>query len=131
MGLMNLAATSMAAGCGMVLAWLAVACSPAVVPPAPGPAATCRHDLPAPCASNAPSFAEEVQPILEKRCFRCHTGDGPAADEHDFSKSERVIGQRSAIRQEIASCSMPPKEPLAVAEANTLLRWASCAQGPR
>jgi len=115
----------------MVLACLAVACSPAVVPPAPGLAATCRHELPAPCASNAPSFAEEVQPILAKRCFRCHTGDGPAAGEHDFSKSERVIGQRGAIREEIASCAMPPKEPLAEPEANTLLRWAACAPGLR
>jgi hypothetical protein len=108
-----------------------VACTPAVATPVPAPGATCRHELPEPCASNTSALAEEVQPILEKRCFRCHTGDGPAADEHDFSKRERVVGQRRAIGQEIASCSMPPKEPLSDAEANALLRWAACEQGPR
>jgi hypothetical protein len=114
----------------MVLVCLA-ACTPAVVTPVPAPGATCRHALPAPCASSASSLAEDVQPILERRCFRCHTGDGPAADEHDFSTRERVVAQRSAIREEIASCAMPPKEPLSDAEASTLLRWAACEQGPR
>jgi cytochrome c551/c552 len=114
----------------MVLVCL-VACTPAVVAPAPARGAPCRHELPGPCASNASSFIEEVQPILEKRCFRCHTGDGPAADDHDFSKRERVVGQRRAIEEEIASCAMPPRDPLSDAEANTLLRWAACEQGPR
>jgi hypothetical protein len=121
---------------GMALAGWLVACSPAVVSPAPvagrsEKAATCHPEVPAGCASPPPSFAREVQPILEKRCFRCHAGDGPAADEHDFSQTERVVGQRGAIRDEIASCSMPPKAPLADAEANTLLRWATCAQSAR
>jgi hypothetical protein len=126
------------ATCGAVLAGWLVACSPAVVSPPPvgvgvakEPAGTCHPDLPAPCASAPPSFAGEVQPILEKRCFRCHTGDGPAADEHDFSKIDRVLGERSAIREQVASCGMPPRSPLADAEASTLLRWATCVQSVR
>jgi hypothetical protein len=121
---------------GLVLAGWLVACSPAVVSPAPvgvtkEPAGSCRPDVPAQCESTPPSFAGDVQPILERRCFRCHTGDGPAADEHDFSKMDRVLGQRGAIREQVASCAMPPRAPLADAEAATLLRWATCAQSAR
>jgi cytochrome c551/c552 len=72
-----------------------------------------------------------VKPLLEKRCFRCHTGDGPAADEHDFSKMELVLGQRKGILEEVGSCAMPPKAPLSDADANLLMRWAACAQTPR
>ena len=121
-----------------LLAGLAAACGTTMTagPGAPAGAkndatGTCRTEAPAPCAAAPPSFADDVQPILEKRCFRCHTGDGPAAEEHDFSKMDRVLGQRRAIREEIATCAMPPKAPLAEAEANTLLRWATCAQSAR
>jgi hypothetical protein len=74
----------------------------------------------------APSFAE-VEPILKKRCFGCHTGNGVAADEHDFSKMESVVGEHADILDEVSSCSMPPRSPLADAEADTLLHWAACA----
>jgi hypothetical protein len=79
------------------------------------------------CLSPAPSFAGEVRPVLEKRCFGCHAGDGVAADEHDFSKMDRLRVDRSAILDEVATCSMPPRSVLADADADTLLRWAVCA----
>jgi hypothetical protein len=69
-----------------------------------------------------------VEPILKRRCFACHTGNGVAADEHDFSTMKSVAGERSGILDEISSCSMPPRAPLGDEEAGTLLRWAACAQ---
>jgi cytochrome c551/c552 len=51
-----------------------------------------------------------------------------AAEDHDFSKMERLLGARPTIVDEIATCSMPPKSPLEDAEANVILRWAACAQ---
>jgi hypothetical protein len=53
-------------------------------------------------------------PIFEKRCFGCHTGDGVAAEEHDFSHVEALRAARTAIADEIATCSMPM--PFALAE---------------
>jgi len=103
----------------------------AVAPASPKATASCHHDAPAACVQPAPSFADEVEPILKKRCFACHTGNGVAADEHDFSTMKSVVAERGDIVDEISSCSMPPRSPLGDDEAGTLLRWASCAQTVR
>jgi cytochrome c551/c552 len=66
-------------------------------------------------------------PIFEKRCFGCHTGEGVAAEEHDFSRVESLRAARTTIADEIATCSMPPRSPLDDGEASTLLLWAACA----
>ena len=123
---------ALAAACGATRASgpAAQTGAPSLALPAPSAAVACRHEAP-PCASGAPSFADEVEPILKSRCFACHTGDGPAADERDFSSPDRVLGQRRAIREAVASCAMPPRTPLLDAEASTLLRWAACAQDGR
>jgi hypothetical protein len=70
-----------------------------------------------------------VRPVLERRCFACHSGDGEAAESHDFSRFETVRAQRSDIADEVSSCSMPPpgKPQLSDAEASTLLKWIACS----
>jgi hypothetical protein len=75
-----------------------------------------------------PNFAAEVKPLLEQRCFSCHSGDGEAAESHDFSKPETLRAQRTDIADEVSSCSMPPpgKPQLSDGEASTLLRWVAC-----
>jgi len=83
------------------------------------------------CANGSPSFAAEVQPILELRCFHCHTQDGPAAEEHDFSRAETLHAQMSEIKDAIISGSMPPRSPLDQGEAQSLLRWVTCASESR
>jgi len=88
--------------------------------------ARCSHSAPATCDSAAPSFDADVRPVLEKRCFGCHTGDGAAAEEHDFSRMDHLLAARPTIVDEVATCSMPPKSPLEDAEANVILRWAGC-----
>jgi hypothetical protein len=67
-------------------------------------------------------------PIFKKRCFGCHTGDGVAVEEEDFSKVEALRAARTTIADEIKTCSMPPRSPLDDGEANTLLAWAACAK---
>lgn len=104
----------------------AVAARTAVL--APESAAVCRHSVPvAACDGSPPRDVREVLPIFEKRCFGCHTGDGVAAEEHDFSHVEALRAARGTIADEIATCSMPPRSRLDDSEASALLLWATCA----
>jgi hypothetical protein len=75
-----------------------------------------------------PAYSTDVRPVLERHCFKCHAGDGVAADEHDFSRLETLRAQRLALGNEVRACAMPPaSEPaLADGDAEVLLRWASC-----
>jgi uncharacterized membrane protein len=88
---------------------------------------TCRHPLPS-CAGFPPTYTDDVRPILERRCFKCHAGDGAAADEHDFSQVQTLRAQRVAFASEIGTCAMPPapEPPMAEAEAEVMLRWVAC-----
>jgi len=94
---------------------------------------SCHHATP-PCAGLPPTYATDVRPILERRCFKCHAGEGVAADEHDFSYVETLRAQKHALASEIGACAMPPSSELPVpdAEAEVLLRWVACgaATGP-
>ena len=92
-----------------------------------GAGTTCRRALPA-CTGAAPTYSADVRPILERRCFKCHAGDGVAADEHDFSHVEILRAQKGGLAGEIGACAMPPStEPaLPDGEAEVLLRWVAC-----
>lgn len=88
----------------------------------------CRHPPPQGCDAPAPAYTREVLPILKKRCFGCHTGDGVAAEEHDFSRIEALRGARTEIVDEVSTCAMPPRSRLGDDEANLLLHWVACGQ---
>jgi hypothetical protein len=89
---------------------------------------SCRHPMPA-CLGEPPRYTEDVLPILERRCFKCHAGDGAAAEEHNFSLLDTVRAQKNALASEVSSCAMPPssESPVPDAEAEMLLRWVACA----
>jgi hypothetical protein len=93
------------------------------------------------CASGAPAAKEatrcdgppvtyvaDVRPILERRCLSCHSSDGVAAEDHDFSGLATLRAQRQELADDVSSHAMPPpSQPgLNDAETSTLLRWASC-----
>jgi hypothetical protein len=115
----------------VLLAAAAGACAAApapVVPAAPHRAeAACHHATP-PCVGAPATYAMDVRPILERRCFKCHAGEGIAADEHDFSRVETLRAQKRALANEIGACAMPPSSepPVPDAEAEVLLRWVAC-----
>jgi hypothetical protein len=101
-------------------------------PPAVRPAqepreASCHHATPS-CVGAPPTYAADVRPIIEQRCATCHAGGGVAADEHDFSRVETLWAQKNALASEIGACAMPPSSepPVPDAEAEVLLRWATC-----
>lgn len=91
-------------------------------------APTCFHKRPAACTSPQLDFARDVVPILTKRCFSCHAGNGEVAVEHNFSRLPSVLSHRSGMARRIAACSMPPQgsDPVTPSEAETLLGWLAC-----
>jgi hypothetical protein len=90
--------------------------------------ASCGHPIPTTCDGSPAPDARDVLPILEKRCFGCHTGDGVAADEHDFSRIGALRAARTEIADEVSTCAMPPRTRLDDEEAGALLRWAACGR---
>jgi hypothetical protein len=102
-------------------------------PSAPArPRAACAHARHESCETPAPSFAREIEPLLEAHCLRCHADDGPAADEHDFSRFETLHAQAHAVEEMVGACAMPPKKspPLSDQEADVILRWVACGAAP-
>jgi hypothetical protein len=99
--------------------------SPASIPASPP---VCRHPAPASCDAPSPAYVRDVLPILKKRCFGCHTGDGVAADELDFSQIQALRGAGTEIVDEVSTCAMPPRSRLGDDDANLLLRWVACGQ---
>lgn len=96
------------------------------------PPNTCLRQAPTQCVATAPDYARDVEPILRSRCFGCHTKDGQAAEDHDFSTAASVFAQRHSLQRQVAACAMPPRgaRPLTPGEANTLLQWVACARAP-
>jgi hypothetical protein len=73
----------------------------------------------------APTYAADARPLLERSCFSCHSGDGVAAADHDFSRYDVAFAQRERIGRAISSGAMPPasRSPLDPASREALLRW--------
>lgn len=105
-----------------------IAPSQRAMPSAPPAASTCDRVAPASCGASPPSFATDVRPILERRCFTCHANDGEAADEHDFSRFETLFAQRRGVVAELTACAMPPARAstLTTREAEVILHWIVC-----
>lgn len=105
----------------------AIAACAACTAPASTSEPSCPSDLPS-CPSAPPSYSTQVAPIIEHRCLTCHGTNGIAAAKHDFTTYDVVYSQRSAILNQVYSCSMPPghAEPLAAQERAELLEWLVC-----
>jgi cytochrome c5 len=84
------------------------------------------------CKGSPPSWTADVKPVLERRCFKCHAGDGQAAEEHDFSTRETLRIERDALVEDVQNGDMPPKgEPRPPApEMDTLVQWVACGMVP-
>ncbi|MDG2208014.1 MAG: redoxin domain-containing protein [Pirellulales bacterium] len=87
-----------------------------------------------------PDYTKDVAPILEKRCFNCHSTGGTAP--WALESYEDVLGWRAMIREVILTKRMPPRQPdmhylpfsethgIFPEEASTLVRWLD-AGAPR
>jgi hypothetical protein len=79
-----------------------------------------------PCAGAAPSYRNDVAPLLQHYCLGCHTADGDAGEDHDFSRYPVLHAQRQLLQQELEALAMPPRDqPQPTAQERRLLaRWA-------
>jgi hypothetical protein len=119
---------------GLVLLGALIGCasgttrsSSAAAPPASAEA-TCARTTPFACGDKPLTYTRDIRPILERRCFDCHAGNGSEADDHNFSEFATFYVQRRAVADEIAACAMPPSPRPAVPpdEADTILSWVAC-----
>jgi len=80
------------------------------------------------CGAGDPSYSGLVRPVLEHYCFSCHSADGDAGDEHDFTHPELLRAQRRLVSARLRAHGMPPAtsaQPSA-AERALVTRWADC-----
>ncbi len=92
-------------------------------------ALTCPNDLPAACPAPAPSYANDVAPLIQRRCTPCHFPGGVAAmGMHDLSTYARVFAQKREVLTQVYACKMPPADAGAPTpdERRTMLGWLVC-----
>lgn len=88
----------------------------------------CPADLPASCPAKVPSWANDVQPIIDRRCNPCHGGGGIAPPTFNFATYQGVSNNSGSILTQVYACRMPPPDAGAptLAEREALLGWLVC-----
>ena len=87
--------------------------------------ATCPNDYPSACPTPAPSFANDVSPLIHANCTPCH-GAGqqiPTLDTYDD-----VMRAATMISMQVFQCRMPPapRAPLTSQQRQIILGWLVC-----
>jgi hypothetical protein len=113
------------AGSSAALRALSLALSLVACTPLP---ANCPNDLPMSCPSPTPSYANDVAPIISRRCLQCHSAGGQEAVRP--LDSYAGVTAQSDLLDMVYSCRMPPPgEPApTTAERTTLLGWLVCGE---
>ncbi len=103
------------------------------IPPArdAGPAqATCPNDLHAQCPVPAPSYKNDIEPIVTAHCLQCHKAGGILPTENSFTTYDALSADRQAIEDQINDCRMPPLDagvPLLPTASRVLfMTWLAC-----
>jgi mono/diheme cytochrome c family protein len=80
------------------------------------------------CAPGDPGYSSAVRPIVEHYCIGCHSPEGVAGDEHDFTRPELLRGQHRIVSARLRAHSMPPaaSPELSGAERALIIHWAEC-----
>ncbi|HEY2902127.1 MAG TPA: hypothetical protein VGL59_16210 [Polyangia bacterium] len=83
------------------------------------------------CPSPAPSYANDVEAIIQSRCGTCHSPTG-VESVRPYQTYAQVKKFQIDILIQTRSCRMPPAgaAPLLPAELTTLLGWLYC-DGPQ
>lgn len=89
--------------------------------------ARCELTLASSCPAAAPSYSQDIAPILSASCTSCH-GPGGQESQIDFTSYSGVYTKRQSILAQIYDCAMPPSGATALAtkDAETLLTWLVC-----
>lgn len=86
----------------------------------------CPDDLPDSCPVDAatPSFVNDVFPIIQTRCQKCHRPTKPR--DPDLGSYDAIYAQRRAILYQIYSCTMPNDGSMTSDERTTVMDWFVC-----
>ncbi len=89
------------------------------------------EDVPSSCPTPAPTYSQDVLPILERTCLPCHSPQWP--DEFnppDLAGYDRVYEMRGTVQYSIAGCWMPDEAaggvPLTEPERQAIMGWIVC-----
>lgn len=120
------------AAAGMLLA-VAVACGTGTESVDGGAsqdaAPACASLLPSSCP-RAPSYANDVAPLVKRVCLPCHSPGGVAA-ERDLTTYKNLLRLESTALVQVNQCFMPPADAGATSawtsdERTLLLQWFVC-----
>jgi hypothetical protein len=89
--------------------------------------ASCPQDLPT-CPPSPPSWASEVQAIINLRCNVCHGVGGIERSKFDFTTYQGVRNNFGSVLNQVYGCTMPPADAAAPTpdERFALLEWLVC-----
>lgn len=94
--------------------------------PAPPAPAQCDVTPPTRCSEPAPSYADDVRPIIAARCLGCHDGKG---EQWPLTTESHVASWFIQIRDAMIRCQMPPADSgitMPTEERETILHWLRC-----
>jgi hypothetical protein len=93
------------------------------------PVAACPSNLPSDsnCPDVAPSYLDEIQPLVDAHCGGCHYA-GNRNSKQVLETYDDLHDSLSVVEKAVYRCEMPPAgEPrLAEAERRALLQWLVC-----
>lgn len=89
--------------------------------------ATCAPTTPSSCPSSPPSYKDDVAPIVEKYCGKCHVEGGESADK-PLDTYQGMSALIDLVSSEISGCEMPPADETqpSDAEREKVLAWIVC-----
>lgn len=125
----------LAAALAALILRITAGCSSTQPPPPAADAAPdadeagCPQDLPASCPAPPPSYATDVLPVFERRCWMCHSDGGIEDQLHDFSTYDHIFAQKGPILTQVYGCLMPLADggtPLTADERKAMLGWLVC-----
>jgi hypothetical protein len=91
--------------------------------------ANCSASIPKNCPS-APSYANDIAPLVKRTCVTCHAINGSASDR-DLSTYKNLTKLETTSLVQVADCLMPPSDAgagamLSPSDRTELLQWFVC-----
>jgi hypothetical protein len=93
---------------------------------------SCNVTAPTACPSDAPTYEQDIKPIIEQRCVTCHIGNRQSElcpTCWGLTSYQHVADWDAVIRGAMLSCAMPPPDSgitMTDAERTTILEWIFC-----
>ena len=80
------------------------------------------------CSGAVPTYSGVVRPTIDRYCTKCHSPNGTAGEDHDFTQYELLHAQRRQLTGQLESSAMPPRGEAKPTdeERAALVHWATC-----